>query len=246
MSEERPVGDAPGLGGRLLEQSKMRLAVGRQMTASKQAVPHFYVTTEIVMDGLIDATRRLAEPSGAPRISVTAGLVRVLTETLREQPVFNAVWTAEGCVLRDAVNIGIAIALDDGLLAPALLDCQAMDLVQTAAALDDLVARTRAGRLRAPEMSQATFTLSNLGMFDVTSFSAIVIPPQVAILATGRAIRRPVLEGDAVIARSMMSATLSADHRVIDGAQAARFLAALKARIEGFAQMAGLPDAPSP
>jgi len=132
------------------------------------------------------------------------------------------------------VNMGIAIALEDGLLAPALLDCQALDLRQTALALDDLVARAHAGRLRASEMGTATFTLSNLGMFDVTSFAAIVIPPQVAILATGRAVRRPVVVGDTIAVRSVMTATVSADHRAVDGAEAARFLAALKGRLEGF------------
>ena len=241
---------APGVpgapSGRLLGQSKMRLAVARQMTLSKKTVPHFYVSTEIVMDEVLDTARRLSARAGAPRISVTACLVRALTDTLLELPMFNAIWTAEGCVLRDTVNIGIAVALDDGLLAPALLDCQDLDLVQTAAALDDLVARARAGRLRAPEMASPTFTLSNLGMYDVTGFAAIVIPPQVAILATGRAIPRPVVVDGAVVVRSVMAATLSADHRVIDGAQAARFLGALKTRIEGFAQVAGLADPPSP
>jgi pyruvate dehydrogenase E2 component (dihydrolipoamide acetyltransferase) len=230
-------------GGRLIEQSRRRAAVGRQMTASKQNVPHFYVSTEIVMDDVLGAVRRLAAEEGAPRVSVTACLVRALTDTLLEQPVFNASWTPEGGRVNDAVNIGIAIALDDGLLAPALLDCQALDLRQTALALDDLVARAHAGRLRASEMGTATFTLSNLGMFDVTSFAAIVIPPQVAILATGRAVRRPVVVGDEVAVRSVMTATVSADHRLLDGAQAAGFLAALKARLEGFT--AGL-DRPAP
>jgi len=232
---------AGGPAGRPIEQSRRRVAVGRQMTASKQNVPHFYVSTEIVMDDVLGALRRLAEDEGAPRISVTACLVRALTDTLLEQPLFNAIWTPEGGRMLDTVNVGIAIALDDGLLAPALLDCQALDLRQTALALDDLVARAQAGRLRASEMGSATFTLSNLGMFDVTSFAAIVIPPQVAILATGRAVRRPVVVGDSVVVRTVMAATLSADHRALDGAQAARFLAALKARLEGFS--AGLDRA---
>lgn len=233
MAEGLP--EATGTPGRPIEQSRRRAAVGRQMTASKQSVPHFYVSTQIVMDDVLSVVRRLAEVEGAPRVSVTACLIRALTETLLEQPLFNATWTPEGGRMNDAVNMGIAIALDDGLLAPALLDCQALDLRQTALALDDLVARAHAGRLRASEMGSATFTLSNLGMFDVTSFAAIVIPPQVAILATGRAVRCPVVVGDSVVVRSVMTATVSADHRAVDGAQAARFLAALKGRLEGFA-----------
>jgi pyruvate dehydrogenase E2 component (dihydrolipoamide acetyltransferase) len=224
-------------GQRRIEQSKMRLAVGRQMTTSKQTVPHFYVSTEIVMDAVLDLSRRLSSAPGAPRVSVTACLVRALTETLLEFPNFNSTLTGDGYVVGDSVNVGIAIALEAGLLAPALLDCQEMDLVQTAAALDDLVARARAGRIRAQEMGSATFTLSNLGMYDVTSFSAIVIPPQVAILAIGRAIPRPVVIERAVEIRSVITATLSSDHRIVDGAEAARFLVEFKSRLGALAGM---------
>jgi pyruvate dehydrogenase E2 component (dihydrolipoamide acetyltransferase) len=205
------------------------------MTASKQTVPHFYVSTEIGMDGLLETLRaaRCAE-TGTPRVSVTACLVRVLAETLVEHPAFNAVWTPDGLIVVSSVHIGVAVALDEGLLAPALLDCDRLNLLQTAAALEDLVSRTRAGRLRAAELSSPTFTLSNLGMYDVTSFTAIVTPPQVGILATARALQRPVVVGDAIVVRTVMTATLSADHRAVDGAQAARFLASFKARVEAF------------
>jgi pyruvate dehydrogenase E2 component (dihydrolipoamide acetyltransferase) len=233
MTEARS-GAGGTIGPRRLEQSKMRLAVGRQMTKSKQTVPHFYVSTEIVMDAVLDEARKLSGRAGTPRISVTACLVRAITETLLELPAFNATSTPDGYVVGESVNVGIAIALEGGLLAPALLDCQSLDLLQTAVALDDLVARARAGGIRASEMGSATFTLSNLGMFDVTSFAAIVIPPQVAILATGRAVRRPVVVGDTIEVRSVMTATLSADHGAVDGAEAARFLGALKARLEDF------------
>lgn len=231
-SPERP--DGP-LSGRLVAPSRMRRAIAHQMTASKQTVPHFYVSTEIQMDNVLTALQglKLAQ-GGAPRVSVTACLIHTLAQTLAEHPAFNAVWTPNGLVLVKSVHIGVAVALEDGLIAPALLDCDRLDLLQTAAALEDLVARTRVGRLRASELSSATFTLSNLGMYDVTSFAAIVIPPQVAILATGRAIKRSVVVADEVAMRSVMTATLSADHRAVDGAQAALFLASLKARLEGF------------
>ena len=234
MTDHEPVQPAAA-GPRRIEQSKMRLAVGRQMTTSKQTVPHFYLSTEIVMDEVLELAHRLSSAPGAPRVSVTACLVRALTETLLEFPNFNSTLTADGYVVGESVNIGIAIALEAGLLAPALLDCQGLDLVQTAAALDDLVARARAGRLRAQEMGSATFTLSNLGMYDVTSFSAIVIPPQVAILAIGRAIPRPVVIERAVEIRSVITATLSSDHRIVDGAEAARFLGEFKSRLRALA-----------
>jgi pyruvate dehydrogenase E2 component (dihydrolipoamide acetyltransferase) len=217
---------------RPIEQSKMRLAVGRQMAASKQTVPHFYVSTEIVMDGVLALARRLSSAPGAPRVSVSACLVRALTETLLELPAFNATLTPAGYAVGEAVNVGVAVALDGGLLAPALLNCEKLDLRQTAVALDDLVARARAGRLRAPEMGSATFTLSNLGMYDVTAFSAIVIPPQVAILAVGRANPRPIVVDGNIVVRSVMTATLSSDHRLVDGAEAAAFLGAFKAQLD--------------
>jgi pyruvate dehydrogenase E2 component (dihydrolipoamide acetyltransferase) len=230
MAEQPEVSEATT--PRRIEQSKMRLAVGRQMASSKQTVPHFYVSTEIVMDDVLDLARRMSAIPGGPRISVTACLVRALTATLLEMPVFNSTLTADGYEVGDRVNIGIAVALEGGLVAPSLLDCQSLDLTQTAVALDDLVARARAGRLRAPEMGSATFTLSNLGMYDVSSFSAIVIPPQVAILAVGRAIPRPVVVDGTVAIRSVMTATLSSDHRIVDGAEAARFLGEFKSRID--------------
>lgn len=243
MAEEQP-GSGGGSTSHLIQQSRMRLAVGRQMTMSKQSVPHFYVSTEMVVDDVLDLARRLSARPGGPRVSLTACLVRALTETLIEQPAFNATATPEGYVMSDGVNIGVAIALDGGLVAPALLDCQRLDLSATAMALDDLVARTRAGRLRASEMGSATFTLSNLGMYDVSSFSAIVIPPQVAILATGRAVERPVVVDGAVEVRSVMTATLSADHRVVDGAEAARFLGGLKLHLADLVREAGI-DTPA-
>lgn len=228
--------------GRLVAPSRMRRAIAQQMTTSKQTIPHFYVSTEIQVDAVLAAFRGLAGPEGAaPRVSVTACLIHALAESLIEHPEFNAVWTPDGLVLVKGVHVGVAVALEGGLIAPALLDCDLLDLVQTAAALEDLVSRTRAGRLRAAELSSPTFTLSNLGMYDVASFAAIVIPPQVAILATGRAIKRGVVLGDELVIRSVMTATLSADHRAVDGAQAARFLASVKARLEGF----GRDDQPS-
>ena len=217
---------------RPIEQSNMRLAVGRQMTASKQTVPHFYVSTEIVMDDVLALARRLSSVPGAHRVSVSACLVRALTETLLKLPVFNATLTPAGYVVGEAVNVGVAIAINGGLLAPALLNCERLDLHQTAVELDDLVTRARGGRLRAPEMGSATFTLSNLGMYDVTDFSAIVIPPQVAILAVGRASPRPIVADGNIVVRSVMTATLSSDHRLIDGAEAAAFLGTFKAQLD--------------
>jgi pyruvate dehydrogenase E2 component (dihydrolipoyllysine-residue acetyltransferase) len=211
----------------------MRAAIARRMIQSKQQAPHFYVTAELEMEAVSEAADRLnagREPS--ERVSVTAFLVKAVALTLREHPAFNAVWNGDTLELVDAVNVGVAIALDDGLIAPALLGCERLGVEEIATALRDLVARTRAGRLRAPELTEATFTLSNLGMFAVSQFTAIVTPPQVAILATGRTEPRAMVRDGVIVARRTMNATLSADHRAVDGAGAARFLETLKGFVE--------------
>jgi pyruvate dehydrogenase E2 component (dihydrolipoamide acetyltransferase) len=203
----------------------MRAGVGRRMVESKQQVPHFYVQTEVAVDALRD---RLAELKERVHVTMTAALVRACVAALRGHRRFNAVWTPDGLLEADEINVGIAIALDDGLLAPALLGADALDVAGTAAALGDLAERARSGRLRPRELSDATFTLSNLGMFQVSAFTAIVTPPQVAILATARPVDRLTPAGPA----SLLTATLSADHRAVDGADAARFLETFKQAIE--------------
>ncbi|MEO5966100.1 MAG: dihydrolipoamide acetyltransferase family protein, partial [Candidatus Limnocylindrales bacterium] len=211
----------------------MRAAIARRMVQSKQQVPHFYVTTEIEIDALgAAAERHNAGREKADRVTLTAYLIRALAMALAEHPAFNAAWAGETLERWDAVNIGVAIAVDDGLIAPALLDCASRGVDDLAAGLADLTARTRAGRLRAPEMTDATFTLSNLGMFEVSQFTAIVTPPQVAILATGRGYERAVVRDGQVVVRRIMGATMSADHRALDGAGAARFLGTLKTLLE--------------
>jgi pyruvate dehydrogenase E2 component (dihydrolipoamide acetyltransferase) len=203
------------------------------MAESKQSAPHFYLTTEIDMGAVLDlADAANAGRSKEDRVTVTAYLLRAVALTLREHPAFNAVWNADVVERVDAVNIGVAIALDDGLIAPALLDCGDRSIPDLAAGLTDLVGRTRAGKLRPAEINDGTFTLSNLGMFDVTQFTAIITPPQVAILATARTVERPAVRDGQVVVGRVMSATLSSDHRVVDGVGAARFLATLKGLLE--------------
>ena len=226
-----PAGSSAGR--HAVTQSPMRRAIARRMADSKRETPHFYVQTDVEMDSLLDLLDRLN--AGRPRetrLTVTGFLIRAVAQTLAEHASFNAVWNAGVLEEIDAINIGVAIALDDGLIAPALLDCRDRSVEDLATGLADLVARTRAGKLRAPEINDATFTLSNLGMFQVTAFTAIVTPPQVAILATARTDPRAVVRDGEIVVRRMMTATLSSDHRVVDGAGAARFLGTLKALLE--------------
>jgi pyruvate dehydrogenase E2 component (dihydrolipoamide acetyltransferase) len=216
-----------------VETTPMRAAIARRMVQSKQQVPHFYVTTEVEVDALSAAAARHNEGRDpAARVTLTAYLLRAVATTLVAHPAFNAAWNGDALERWDEVNLGVAIAVDDGLIAPALLDCAARDVDDLAAGLADLTGRTRSGRLKAPEITDATFTLSNLGMFEVTQFTAIVTPPQVAILATGRAYERPVVRDGQVVVRRILQATLSADHRAVDGAGAAAFLGTLKRLLE--------------
>lgn len=219
--------------------SPMRRAIARRMVESKTTAPHFYLSTEIEMDALLDAVDAAnAARTPEDRVTVTAFLLRAVALTLAAHPAFNATWNGERVERWDAINLGVAIALDDGLIAPALLDCRDRGIADLAVGLADLVTRTRAGKLRAPEIGEGTFTLSNLGMFDVTAFTAIITPPQVAILATAKTVERPVVRDGAVVVRRVMHATLSSDHRVVDGVGAARFLGTLKTRIEAPADWA--------
>ena len=219
------------LEGELVPITSMRAAIAKRMTESKQQAPHFYVSTEIEMDAL---AARLAEESArtGARVSATAGFVRACALALRAHPRVNSVWTPEGLLQVGEINVGVAVALPDGLIAPALLGAGELDLVATARALADLVERTGAKKLRPSELSDATFTLSNLGMFGVSSFAAIVTPPQVAILATGRSVQRLLPGEDGPRTASVMIATLSVDHRALDGADAAAFLETFKGALE--------------
>jgi pyruvate dehydrogenase E2 component (dihydrolipoamide acetyltransferase) len=217
----------------------MRTAISRRMVESKSKAPHFYVSTEIEMEAVTAANDALnAQQPAEARVTLTAWLVRAIAQSLAAYPALNAVWNGETLEQVDAINIGIAVAIPDGLIAPALLDCGTKDLATISSELRDLVARTKAGKLKPAEFSDATFTLSNLGAFPVTQFTAIVTPPQVAILATGKSESRAVVRDGAIVARQMLTATLSADHRAVDGALVAAFLGDLKARLESPAALA--------
>jgi pyruvate dehydrogenase E2 component (dihydrolipoamide acetyltransferase) len=213
------------------ELTPMRRAIGRRMAASKQQVPHVYFSAELELDAAVAHVERLKAESGE-KVSLTALLVRACVVALGEHPGMNAVWREDELLLADEANVGVAIALDDGLVAPAVFGRDATDVLGAARALGDLVARARIGKLRGAEMTEATFTLSNLGMFEITSFIPIVTPPQVAILGVGKLVRVPRESEGGIAWRSAATVTVSADHRAVDGADVARFLGTLKAVVE--------------
>jgi pyruvate dehydrogenase E2 component (dihydrolipoamide acetyltransferase) len=211
----------------------MRNAIARRMSQSKQQAPHFYVSCEIAMDAAIEAISELnADSSSDLRVTQTAVMLKAVALTLADEPEFNAHWIDDGHELIDEINIGVAIDIPAGLIAPAIVDCGNLDVPGFSTRLRDLANRAKSGKLRGPEMNDATFTLSNLGMFDVSSFTAIVTPPQVAILATGRSVATPRVANGEIEIQTVMTATLSSDHRAVDGVGAARFLGKLKQRLE--------------
>jgi pyruvate dehydrogenase E2 component (dihydrolipoamide acetyltransferase) len=212
--------------------SPIRAAIARQMTQSKAPVPHFYITTEIAMERAAALREELQALPGAPKVTFTDVIVRACAVTLQKHPGVNASFTGQAIRRYRAAHIGIAVAVEDGLITPVLRDCDRKSLFQIAAEARDLVERTRARKLRQQELSGATFSVSNLGMFPVDEFVAIINPPEGAILAVGAIVDKPVVIEGHVAVGKRMRVTLSADHRVMDGAMGARFLADLKAALE--------------
>jgi pyruvate dehydrogenase E2 component (dihydrolipoamide acetyltransferase) len=210
----------------------MRATIAKRMPLSKAPVPHFYVTSEVAMDRAWSLRGELNALEGAPRISVTDMIVRACALALRHHPGINASFQGDAIRLHHRAHIGLAVALDAGLITPVLRDCDVKPLAQIAVEARDLAERARVGRLRVPELSGATFTVSNLGMFDVEEFSAIINPPEAAILAVGSVLEKPVVEDGQLRVGRRVRLTLSCDHRVTDGAAGARFLQDLKRLLE--------------
>jgi pyruvate dehydrogenase E2 component (dihydrolipoamide acetyltransferase) len=212
--------------------SQLRAAIARQMVQSKAPVPHFYVTTEIAMERAVTLREELLALPGAPKVTFTDLIVRACALTLVKHPGVNASFQGQAIRRHRAVHIGLAVALDEGLITPVLRDCDRKSLVQIASEARDLVERARARKLRGQELSGATFSVSNLGMLPVDEFSAIVNPPEAAILAVGAIAEKPVVQNGQLAVGRRMRVTLSCDHRVLDGAMGARFLGDLKALLE--------------
>ncbi|MBI4638858.1 MAG: 2-oxo acid dehydrogenase subunit E2 [Candidatus Rokubacteria bacterium] len=212
--------------------SPIRATIAKRMPLAKAPVPHFYVTSEVAMDRAWALREELNGLEGQPKISVNDLVVRACALALGEHPGVNASFQGEAIRVYRRAHIGLAVALDDGLITPVLRDCHVKSLAQIAAESRDLIERARARHLRSTELSGATFSISNLGMFDVAEFSAIINPPEGAILAVGSVRRVPVVDGETLRIGRRMSMTLSCDHRVMDGAMGARFLQDVKRLLE--------------
>jgi len=215
------------------ELSKIRRTVARRMAESKREVPHFYMTAEIEMSQCASLKTQLAAARSEVGVSYTHLLLRAVALALGEHPRINARYAAEDAVeFSEGVHLGIAVALDEGLIVPVLHDCQSKDVFSIALEARALVERVRAGKAEGGDLSGGTFTVSNLGMYPIEEFAAVINPPQAAVLAVGSLAERAVVRDGAVVARQTMRVTLSSDHRVIDGAEAAQFLQTLKQMLE--------------
>lgn len=233
--DRAPVAAAPQASraaGRRVPHSGMRRAIARRLTESKQQVPHFYLTVDCRMDALL-ALRAQANQGGAVKLSVNDFIVRAAALALREVPEVNASWHDDAIEFHAGADISVAVATDGGLVTPIVRDADVKPLSAIAGEIVELAGRAKVNRLKPEEFTGGSLTVSNLGMYGIKQFAAIINPPQAAILAVGAAERRPVVDDNGDLkAATVMTVTLSADHRVVDGAVGARWLAAFRALIE--------------
>ena len=216
-----------------VELSRMRQAIARVTVDSKREAPHFYVAVEVDMTKAMSFRRDINDEVDAEkRVSVNDLIVKASAIAISRHPKFNSFFREDHLQMNASINVGIAIALESGLIVPGISACENKSLMEIATASRDLVSRANSGTLRNDEYSGTTFSVSNLGMFDVDSFTAIIFPPHAAVLAVGTVKEQPVVRDGALAVAQIMKATLSTDHRVADGAEAAQFLVEIKKLLE--------------
>jgi pyruvate dehydrogenase E2 component (dihydrolipoamide acetyltransferase) len=211
--------------------TSMRKAIARRLTESKSTVPHFYLNADCKVDELL-ALRKKINESSQVKISVNDMVVRAVAAAFEDVPEANVVWGPDAMIKYESVDISIAVSTDGGLLTPVIRGVEKRSLSNIARTITDLAERSRAGKLRQEELNGGSFAVTNLGMYGTSSFSAILNPPQSGILAVGAAGPKAVVVDGEITIVTIMSVTLSADHRAVDGALAAQWLAAFKIRIE--------------
>jgi len=215
-----------------IPNNSMRKVIASRLTESKQAAPHFYMTVDCNVDALKQVRMELNEKVEGTKISINDLIIRASAIALKQVPEANASWTEEATLVYKTIDISVAVAIEGGLITPIIRDAGAKGVKEISVKMKDLANRAREGKLMPEEYQGGTFSISNLGMYGVKEFSAVINPPQGAILAIGAAEERPIIKDGAVAAATLMSCTLSVDHRVVDGAVGARFLSAFKRLIE--------------
>jgi pyruvate dehydrogenase E2 component (dihydrolipoamide acetyltransferase) len=216
-----------------IPHSSMRRVIARRLTEAKQSIPHYYLTIDVELDAALDLRNRLnARPAADYKLTVNDLAVKAVALALRKVPAANATWTDDAIVRLDTADVAVAVATGSGLVTPVVRAADRKGVTAISNELKELATRARAGKLRPDEYQGGSITVSNLGMYGVREFAAIINPPQSCILALGAAEPRPVVRDGAVVVRTLMTCTLSADHRTVDGALGAELLAALKANLE--------------
>jgi pyruvate dehydrogenase E2 component (dihydrolipoamide acetyltransferase) len=225
--------EAPGT--QLVEPTRMMKVIGERMTEAKQHVPHFYATVEVDMNNAMALRKQLnaqLEPEGI-KLSVNDFVMKATATALRNHPNLNAIYTTRGVELHEKVDMAMAVALDQGLITPVIRDAGSKGLAQISRESKDLATRARDGQLKPEEYQGGTITVSNMGMFGIESFTAIINPPQAAIIAVSSIVKRPTFdENGEVVPASMMKLTLSADHRIANGRDGAIYMAEVKKVLE--------------
>jgi pyruvate dehydrogenase E2 component (dihydrolipoamide acetyltransferase) len=221
----------------LVPHSSMRKVIARRLSEAKQTIPHFYVSIDIELDALLKLRSELnakspKEGPGAFKLSVNDLIIKASAVTLRRVPKVNASYTEEGLVLYDDVDISVAVAIPDGLITPIVRNADRKGLAAISNEMKDLSARAKAGKLKPEEFQGGGFSISNMGMYGISEFAAVINPPQAGILAVAAGQQRPVVKDGQLAVATVMTCTLSVDHRVIDGALASEWLAAFKGVME--------------
>jgi pyruvate dehydrogenase E2 component (dihydrolipoamide acetyltransferase) len=219
-------------GDQVLPVSMMRRTIAKRLVAGKNDAPHFYLTVSANMTGFNAWRAKLNEDTKAPKVSVNDLLVTAVSRALLRHPGVNASWEGDNIRQFAAVHLAIAVALPTGLVTPVIRNAHRLGAREIATVSQDLVAKAREGKLGNEAFAGGTFTISNLGMFGIEEFTAIINPPQAAILAVGATIPTPWVRGDQVVVEPRMKMTMSCDHRVVDGAMGAEFLKTLVRYLE--------------
>jgi pyruvate dehydrogenase E2 component (dihydrolipoamide acetyltransferase) len=221
----------------MVPNSSMRKVIARRLSEAKATVPHFYVSMDIEIDALLKLRAELNAKSpkdgaGAFKLSVNDLVIKAAAATLRRVPRVNASYTEDATILYDDVDISVAVSIADGLITPIIRKADLKGLATISNEMKDLAARAKSGKLKPEEFQGGGFSISNMGMFGVSHFAAIINPPQAAILAVSAGQQRPVVKDGQLAIATVMTCTLSVDHRVVDGALGAEWLAAFKAIVE--------------
>lgn len=227
---------ATGINEQRIPVGRKRAVIAKRLSESKFTAPHYYLTLSVSIDTLTESRRSLNQQRtarGESKLSLNAFLMKLTAEAIKRYPVVNASWEESEIHVFGSIDIGLAVALEDGLITPVVRNCGGKGIVRIDSELQELVTRARSGKLTPEEYTGATFSISNLGSYGIEEFTAIINPPASAILAVGAAVKQPVeLDDGSIFFDNRMKITLSCDHRVIDGAVGAEFMGALKRIIE--------------